>query len=152
AGALRRRPLLIGRRQPPRTVRQAGDGVAGHARRPARRGPCVRLVPRPWGRGHGARAGVRLVRGAGRSRARDASHRMAPRMEATPRPEGPVLVSPARVEEAPIRCAVLDLGSTSFQLLVTDAEADGTLTHVLRDRVILNLGADVAATGRVPEE
>jgi len=61
-------------------------------------------------------------------------------------------VSPARVEEAPIRCAVLDLGSTSFQLLVTDAEADGTLTHVLRDRVILNLGADVAATGRVPEE
>ena len=61
-------------------------------------------------------------------------------------------MSPARVEEAPIRCAVLDLGSTSFQLLVTDAEADGTLTHVLRDRVILNLGADVAATGRVPDE
>jgi exopolyphosphatase/pppGpp-phosphohydrolase len=40
---------------------------------------------------------------------------------------------------------VFDLGSTSFQLLVTDAEADGTLTHVLRDRVILNLGAEVAA-------
>jgi exopolyphosphatase / guanosine-5'-triphosphate,3'-diphosphate pyrophosphatase len=51
-----------------------------------------------------------------------------------------------------MRCAVLDLGSTSFQLLVTDAERDGTLTHVLRDRVILNLGAEVAATGRVPEE
>ena len=50
------------------------------------------------------------------------------------------------------RCAVLDLGSTSFQLLVTDAEADGTLTHVLRDRVILNLGAEVAATGRVPDD
>ena len=59
-------------------------------------------------------------------------------------------MSPARVEEAPIRCAVLDLGSTSFQLLVTDAEADGTLTHVLRDRVILNLGADVAATVASP--
>jgi exopolyphosphatase/guanosine-5'-triphosphate,3'-diphosphate pyrophosphatase len=51
-----------------------------------------------------------------------------------------------------MRCAVLDLGSTSFQLLVTDAEDDGTLTHVLRDRVILNLGADVAATGRVPDD
>jgi len=51
-----------------------------------------------------------------------------------------------------MRCAVLDLGSTSFQLLVTDAEADGTLTHVLRDRVILNLGAEVAATGRVPDD
>jgi exopolyphosphatase/guanosine-5'-triphosphate,3'-diphosphate pyrophosphatase len=66
--------------------------------------------------------------------------------------KGAVLVSPARVEDVPMRCAVLDLGSTSFQLLVTDAEPDGTLTHVLRDRVILNLGADVAATGRVPEE
>ncbi|HJX07388.1 MAG TPA: Ppx/GppA phosphatase family protein [Actinomycetota bacterium] len=61
-------------------------------------------------------------------------------------------MSPTRPEAEPMRCAVLDLGSTSFQLLVTDAETDGTLTHVLRDRVILNLGADVAATGRVPEE
>ena len=51
-----------------------------------------------------------------------------------------------------MRCAVLDLGSTSFQLLVTDADSDGTLTHVLRDRVILNLGAEVASTGRVPDD
>ena len=51
-----------------------------------------------------------------------------------------------------MRCAVLDLGSTSFQLLVTDATPEGALTHVLRDRVILNLGAEVAATGRVPDE
>jgi len=51
-----------------------------------------------------------------------------------------------------VRCAVLDLGSTSFQLLVTDATADGQLTHVLRDRVMLNLGAEVAATGRVPDD
>ena len=50
------------------------------------------------------------------------------------------------------RCAVFDLGSTSFQLLVTDVEPDGALTHVLRDRVILNLGAEVAATGQVPPE
>jgi exopolyphosphatase / guanosine-5'-triphosphate,3'-diphosphate pyrophosphatase len=51
-----------------------------------------------------------------------------------------------------MRFAVLDLGSTSFQLLVSDVEDDGALTHVLRDRVILNLGAEVAATGSVPED
>jgi exopolyphosphatase/guanosine-5'-triphosphate,3'-diphosphate pyrophosphatase len=72
-------------------------------------------------------------------------------MGSPPRAEGAVLVS-ARPRAEPMRCAVLDLGSTSFQLLVTDADPDGTLTHVLRDRVILNLGADVAATGRVPDE
>ena len=51
-----------------------------------------------------------------------------------------------------MRYAVFDLGSTSFQLLVTDARDDGSLTHILRDRVILNLGADVASTGQVPPE
>ena len=49
-----------------------------------------------------------------------------------------------------MRVAVFDLGSTSFQLLVGDVEPDGGLTPVARDRVVLNLGADVAATGRVP--
>jgi len=49
-----------------------------------------------------------------------------------------------------VRVAVFDLGSTSFQLLVGDVEADGGLTPVLRDRVVLNLGAEVAATGSVP--
>jgi exopolyphosphatase/guanosine-5'-triphosphate,3'-diphosphate pyrophosphatase len=51
-----------------------------------------------------------------------------------------------------VRVAVFDLGSTSFQLLVADVEPDGGLTPVLRDRVVLNLGADVAATGRVQPE
>jgi len=51
-----------------------------------------------------------------------------------------------------VRVAVFDLGSTSFQLLVAEAEPDGGLTPVLRDRVVLNLGADVAATGRVQPE
>jgi exopolyphosphatase/guanosine-5'-triphosphate,3'-diphosphate pyrophosphatase len=51
-----------------------------------------------------------------------------------------------------VRVAVFDLGSTSFQLLVGDVEPDGGLTPVLRDRVVLNLGADVAATGRVQPE
>jgi len=51
-----------------------------------------------------------------------------------------------------VRYAVFDLGSTSFQLLVTDAGDDGSLTHILRDRVILNLGAEVAASGHVPQD
>jgi exopolyphosphatase/guanosine-5'-triphosphate,3'-diphosphate pyrophosphatase len=51
-----------------------------------------------------------------------------------------------------MRYAVLDLGSTSFQLLVTEAGVDGGLTHVLRDRVILNLGATLAAEGHIPAE
>jgi exopolyphosphatase/guanosine-5'-triphosphate,3'-diphosphate pyrophosphatase len=51
-----------------------------------------------------------------------------------------------------VRYAVFDLGSTSFQLLVTDVGEDGSLTHILRDRVILNLGADVAASGHVPQD
>ncbi|HEY7399784.1 MAG TPA: Ppx/GppA phosphatase family protein [Actinomycetota bacterium] len=50
-----------------------------------------------------------------------------------------------------MRFAVLDLGSTSFQLLVTEASIDGSLTHVLRDRVILNLGSTLAAEGHIPE-
>jgi exopolyphosphatase / guanosine-5'-triphosphate,3'-diphosphate pyrophosphatase len=54
---------------------------------------------------------------------------------------------------ARMRYSVLDLGSTSFQLLVTEASIDGSLTHVLRDRVILNLGAELAsAEGRIPPD
>jgi exopolyphosphatase/guanosine-5'-triphosphate,3'-diphosphate pyrophosphatase len=48
-----------------------------------------------------------------------------------------------------MRVGVFDLGSTSFQLLVSEAEPDGSLVPILRDRVILNLGAEVASTGRV---
>ncbi|MGA9160137.1 MAG: Ppx/GppA phosphatase family protein, partial [Actinomycetota bacterium] len=50
------------------------------------------------------------------------------------------------------RFAVLDLGSTTFQLLVADADAEGSLTPVLRDRVVLNLGRVLAGWGRIPEE
>lgn len=50
-----------------------------------------------------------------------------------------------------MRFAVLDLGSTTFQLLVTEADEDGSLTPILRDRVVLNLGmALTAAGGRIP--
>jgi exopolyphosphatase/guanosine-5'-triphosphate,3'-diphosphate pyrophosphatase len=56
--------------------------------------------------------------------------------------------------EAPAtrRFAVLDLGSTTFQLLIADADAEGSLTPVLRDRVVLNLGLVLADRGRIPPE
>src|SRR4029450_60227 len=50
------------------------------------------------------------------------------------------------------RFAVLDLGSTTFQLLVADADTEGSLTPVLRDRVVLNLGRVLAGKGRIPED
>ena len=52
----------------------------------------------------------------------------------------------------PVRTAVLDLGSTTFQLLVADAEPDGSLTPVLRDRVVLNLGRVLGEEGELPAE
>jgi exopolyphosphatase / guanosine-5'-triphosphate,3'-diphosphate pyrophosphatase len=53
---------------------------------------------------------------------------------------------------SPTRFAVLDLGSTTFQLLVADADRDGSLTPVLRDRVVLNLGRVLAEETRIPDE
>ncbi len=50
------------------------------------------------------------------------------------------------------RLAVLDLGSTTFQLLVADAGPDGSLTPVLRDRVVTNLGLVLAGRGRIPTD
>lgn len=49
-----------------------------------------------------------------------------------------------------VRFAVLDLGSTSFQLLVAEANDSGDLVRVLRDRVILNLGMSLAGDHRIP--
>jgi exopolyphosphatase / guanosine-5'-triphosphate,3'-diphosphate pyrophosphatase len=53
---------------------------------------------------------------------------------------------------SPARFAVFDLGSTTFQLLVADADEDGSLTPVLRDRVVLNLGRVLAEETRIPDE
>ncbi|OFW66066.1 MAG: hypothetical protein A2Z12_10255 [Actinobacteria bacterium RBG_16_68_21] len=50
-----------------------------------------------------------------------------------------------------VRTAVLDLGSTTFQLLVADADPEGGLTPILRDRVVLNLGLVLANHGRIPQ-
>jgi exopolyphosphatase/guanosine-5'-triphosphate,3'-diphosphate pyrophosphatase len=50
-----------------------------------------------------------------------------------------------------VRLAVLDLGSTTFQLLVADGDSDGSLTPVIRDRVVLNLGMALGGDG-IPRE
>jgi exopolyphosphatase / guanosine-5'-triphosphate,3'-diphosphate pyrophosphatase len=49
-----------------------------------------------------------------------------------------------------MRFAVFDLGSTSFQMLVAEADGEGNLVRILRDRVILNLGMSLANGGRIP--
>ena len=53
---------------------------------------------------------------------------------------------------SPTRFAVLDLGSTTFQLLVAEADQDGSLTPVLRERVVLNLGRVLAEETRIPDD
>ncbi len=51
-----------------------------------------------------------------------------------------------------VRVAVLDLGSSSFHLMVVDAARDRLLTPVLRRRSFLHLGTEVASTGGIPVE
>jgi exopolyphosphatase/guanosine-5'-triphosphate,3'-diphosphate pyrophosphatase len=48
------------------------------------------------------------------------------------------------------RLAVLDLGSSSFHLLVADAEPGGTIHRVGRERVMLRLGALITDGGKIP--
>src|SRR5580704_6222861 len=52
----------------------------------------------------------------------------------------------------PVRAAVWDLGSSSFQVLVCDAGPCGTLDPVLRRRALLNLGFSVGARGSIPPD
>jgi exopolyphosphatase/guanosine-5'-triphosphate,3'-diphosphate pyrophosphatase len=68
---------------------------------------------------------------------------------------GPPAASAADSEtgDAAVRLAVLDLGSTSFHLLVADATPEGAIERVLRERVMLRLGALIGERGgRVPED
>jgi exopolyphosphatase/guanosine-5'-triphosphate,3'-diphosphate pyrophosphatase len=50
------------------------------------------------------------------------------------------------------RIAVVDLGSTSFTLLVADATQDGHIVRVEREREMLRLGAAVAQDSKLSEE
>jgi exopolyphosphatase / guanosine-5'-triphosphate,3'-diphosphate pyrophosphatase len=58
---------------------------------------------------------------------------------------------PRRQSDAKLRVAVLDLGSTSFHLLVADASPTGRIERVVRQRVMLRLGATIAAEGEIPK-
>ena len=50
-----------------------------------------------------------------------------------------------------LRVGVIDLGSTSFHLLVADATPSGEIRRVLREREMLRLGALMARGGSIPE-
>ncbi len=52
----------------------------------------------------------------------------------------------------PVRAAVWDLGSSSFQVLVCDAGPWLTLEPVMRRRALLNLGFAVGARGSIPPD
>ncbi len=51
-----------------------------------------------------------------------------------------------------VRAAVLDMGSTSFTLLIADASLDGDIRTVVGEKVMLRLGAVVAQDGTIPPE
>src|SRR5262245_3583561 len=56
-------------------------------------------------------------------------------------------------EELPAqRLAVIDLGSTSFHMLVADATPAGRLTPVHSERVMLRLGAELGQGAHIPKE
>lgn len=54
--------------------------------------------------------------------------------------------------DAITRFGVLDLGSTSFHLLVADASANGEIERVARERVMLRLGAVMGGGSRIPQD
>jgi len=63
-----------------------------------------------------------------------------------------VRYAPRKIAEAPtLRAGVLDMGSTSFTLLIADVAGGGALRPVVREKVMLRLGAGIAAGGRIPE-
>ena len=57
-----------------------------------------------------------------------------------------------RVDSQTVRAAALDLGSTSFNLLIADVSPDGSITPVIREKVMLRLGAVITGGGRIPRE
>ena len=50
------------------------------------------------------------------------------------------------------RAAVLDMGSTSFTLLIADVDADGEIRPVVGEKVMLRLGAVIANEDGIPTE
>jgi exopolyphosphatase/guanosine-5'-triphosphate,3'-diphosphate pyrophosphatase len=52
----------------------------------------------------------------------------------------------------PVRAGVLDMGSTSFTLLIADSTPAGEIRPVVSERVMLRLGAVVASGGSIPDD
>lgn len=74
-------------------------------------------------------------------------------LEPVRRARRPLRYAARRVPEQPgVRAGVLDMGSTSFTLLIADARADGEIRPVVRERVMLRLGEVIASGGHIPEE
>ena len=129
----RRRALLAWRRDPARD------------RAPLRRGPAPRARA-------GLRQGLRLDRGRRARSPRAGALRGAARQgRASPASPRSSSTTRRRSSSEKLRVAVLDLGSTSFHLLVADATPTGEIRRVLREREMLRLGALVASGGRIPE-
>lgn len=65
-----------------------------------------------------------------------------------PKEEGPA----SAAESATVRAAALDMGSTSFHLLIADVSPAGEIVPVVRDKVMLRIGAVVKKGAAIPEE
>ncbi|MDH3684957.1 MAG: histidine phosphatase family protein [Myxococcales bacterium] len=63
-----------------------------------------------------------------------------------------LLGSPEAPAEQTARLAVLDLGSTSFRLLVADVTRAGRLTPLAQEGRMLRLGAVIASGAKIPDE
>ncbi|MBW2273263.1 MAG: histidine phosphatase family protein [Deltaproteobacteria bacterium] len=75
--------------------------------------------------------------------------------EPSPSEKGRSKSSPLRREVArprSVRAAVLDMGSTSFTLLIADVNRNGVIQPVVREKVMLRLGAVIASQGKIPSE
>ena len=71
-----------------------------------------------------------------------------------PKSYGRAALEGLRQEEEPprgLRAAVLDLGSTSFNLLIADVTRKGNLRPIVREKVMLRLGAVVATHAEIPK-
>jgi broad specificity phosphatase PhoE len=68
-----------------------------------------------------------------------------------PRPKSVPVFGFAPAEPRSVRAATLDLGSTSFNLLIADVTRRGILRPVVQEKVMLRLGAVIASNALIPD-
>jgi exopolyphosphatase/guanosine-5'-triphosphate,3'-diphosphate pyrophosphatase len=73
-------------------------------------------------------------------------------LEPLPAAKGRKLRFPEAAAPAVVRAATLDLGSTSFNLLIADATPEGAIRPIVREKVMLRLGALIGAKPEIPEQ